>query len=74
MTALRTIKRIIAALAGGTVLLVGIALVVLTGLVVAAIPVGLALLFIAFAEARRWLGNACSRLFGLNSLPRKEAA
>lgn len=69
-----SLKARLTQLVTGTALVAGLTLVVLAGLVVAAIPVGLALLFIAFAQARRWLGNACSRLLGRHSLPRKEAA
>ncbi len=58
----------------GTALVAGLALLVLAGLAVAAIPIGLALLFLAFAAARRGLGNAWLRLFGRNALPPKEVA
>ena len=69
MTPLRTIKRILVATVGGTVLALGM---VLAGIVVASIPIGLALLFLAFATARRGLGSAWSRLSGRNALPSKE--
>jgi biotin transporter BioY len=58
----------------GATLAAGLALVVLAGIVVAAIAIGLVLLFIAFAGARRGLGDAGSRLSGGNSLPQKEVA
>jgi len=61
-------------LATGTALAAGLTLVVVAGFVVAAIPVGLAFLFLGVAAARRGLGNACSRLFGRSSLPPKEVA
>ena len=56
MTAgLRTIKRIFVAVIGGTVLLIGFALIVLPGPAFIVIPAGLAILAIEFAWARRWL-------------------
>jgi hypothetical protein len=58
MTALRPIKRIVVALMGGTVLLVGLALIVLPGPAFLLIPAGLAILAIEFAWAKRWLYKA----------------
>ncbi len=48
-------KRIIVAVVGGTVLAIGIALIVLPGPAFLVIPAGLAILAIEFAWAKRWL-------------------
>ena len=48
-------KRIAIALVGGTVLLVGVAMIVLPGPAFVVIPAGLAILSIEFAWARIWL-------------------
>lgn len=52
------IKRIVIAVVGGTVLAIGIALIVLPGPAFLVIPAGLAILAIEFAWARRWLRSA----------------
>ena len=54
-TTYRTARRIVVAIIGGTVLLVGIAMIALPGPAVVVIPMGLAILGIEFAFARRWL-------------------
>ena len=54
-TTYRAARRIIVAIIGGTVVLVGIAMIVLPGPAVVVIPMGLAILGIEFAFARRWL-------------------
>lgn len=51
-------KRIIVAVVGGTVLAIGIALIVLPGPAFIVIPGGLAILAIEFAWAKRWLRKA----------------
>jgi tellurite resistance protein TerC len=51
----RWARRIAVALVGGTVLLIGFALVVLPGPAFVVIPVGLAILGLEFAWARLWL-------------------
>ena len=51
----KTARRIIVALVGGTVLLVGVAMIVLPGPATLVIPGGLAILALEFAWARRWL-------------------
>ena len=51
-------KRIAVAVIGGTVLLVGVALIVLPGPAFVVIPAGLAILATEFAWARRWLRKA----------------
>jgi tellurite resistance protein TerC len=49
---MRTLRRILIALVGGTVLLVGIALIVLPGPAIVVVPAGLSALAIEFAWAR----------------------
>ncbi|HUQ10825.1 MAG TPA: PGPGW domain-containing protein [Steroidobacteraceae bacterium] len=51
-------KRIAIGIVGGSVLLVGIALIVLPGPAFVVIPAGLAILGIEFAWARSWLKKA----------------
>jgi tellurite resistance protein TerC len=48
-------RRIAVALVGGTVLLIGVALIVLPGPAFVVIPLGLAILGAEFAWARHWL-------------------
>ena len=55
---MKKVKRVLVALVGGTVLALGIALVVLPGPAFLVIPAGLAILALEFAWARRWLSNA----------------
>ena len=54
-TTYKTARRIVVAIVGGTVLLVGVAMIVLPGPATLVIPAGLAILAIEFAWARRWL-------------------
>ncbi|MEM6511382.1 MAG: PGPGW domain-containing protein [Pseudomonadota bacterium] len=54
-TTYRMAKRIVVLVVGVTVLLVGAALIVLPGPAFVVIPIGLAILSIEFAWARRWL-------------------
>jgi tellurite resistance protein TerC len=58
LTATKKIKRIIVAVVGGTVLALGLALLVLPGPAFLVIPAGLAILAMEFAWARRWLRKA----------------
>jgi tellurite resistance protein TerC len=51
----RWARRIAAGLVGGTVLAIGIALIVLPGPAFIVIPIGLAILGLEFAWARLWL-------------------
>ncbi len=51
----RQVKRIMVAVAGGTVLAVGVVLIVLPGPAILVIPAGLGILAMEFAWARRWL-------------------
>lgn len=55
MLTLRNVKRVIIAVVGGTVLLLGVLMIVLPGPAIVVIPAGLAILGIEFAWARRWL-------------------
>lgn len=52
---LRVVKRIIVSVVGGTVLLIGIALLVLPGPAFIVVPIGLAILATEYAWARHWL-------------------
>lgn len=54
-------RRIAISLIGGTVLLVGLAMVVLPGPALVVIPLGLGILGLEFAWARRWLRRAKER-------------
>jgi tellurite resistance protein TerC len=55
---IKKIKRIIVVIIGGTVLAVGIALLLLPGPAFLVIPAGLGILATEFAWARRWLHKA----------------
>lgn len=55
-------RRIAVALVGGTVLLIGVALLVLPGPAFIVIPVGLAILGLEFAWARHWLTQIKARV------------
>jgi tellurite resistance protein TerC len=48
-------RKVVVAVVGSTVLLLGIAMIVLPGPAVLVIPLGLGVLAIEFAWARRWL-------------------
>ena len=58
MISIKTIKRIAILVVGSTVLAIGVALLVLPGPAFIVIPVGLAILAVEFAWARRWLRKA----------------
>ena len=58
MTTMKHIKRVVIAVVGGTVLALGITLIVLPGPAFIVIPAGLAILAVEFAWARRWLRRA----------------
>jgi tellurite resistance protein TerC len=57
----RWARRIAVAVVGGTVLLVGFALIVLPGPALVVIPLGLAILGLEFAWARVWLRKVKQR-------------
>jgi putative transmembrane protein PGPGW len=54
---MKSFKRILIMILGGTVLAIGIAMVVLPGPAFIIIPAGLSILAIEFAWARRWLNS-----------------
>ena len=74
LTAMKKIKRIIVAVVGGTVLVFGVALIVLPGPAFIVIPAGLAILAMEFAWARRWLRKARGLLPGTNSKRKQETS
>jgi uncharacterized protein (TIGR02611 family) len=53
--ALRQARRVIVLVIGGTVLLVGVAMILLPGPATVVIPLGLGILALEFVWARRWL-------------------
>lgn len=57
----RWARRIAVGLVGGTVLALGVAMIVLPGPAIVVIPAGLAILGIEFAWARRWLRKVRER-------------
>jgi tellurite resistance protein TerC len=57
----RWARRIAVGLVGGTVLVIGIALIVLPGPAFVVIPIGLAILGLEFAWARLWLRKVKQR-------------
>ena len=63
---MKQIKRIVVMVLGGTVLALGVALIVLPGPAFIVIPLGLAILAVEFAWAKRWLRSARA-LLALNS-------
>lgn len=68
-------QRIVVIVVGGTVLAIGAALIVLPGPAFIVIPLGLAILAIEFAWARRWLHKARELLQGKNrAVEQKEVA
>jgi tellurite resistance protein TerC len=64
----RWARRIAVAVVGGTVLAIGIALIVLPGPALVVIPVGLAILGAEFAWARFWLAKVKERSTELISM------
>ncbi len=57
MLAFRTLKRVMIAIAGFSVILIGILMIVTPGPAIIVIPAGLSILAIEFAWARRWLAK-----------------
>ena len=55
---IKVVRRIIVSVVGATVLLIGIALLVLPGPAFIVIPIGLAILATEYAWARHWLKRA----------------
>jgi uncharacterized protein (TIGR02611 family) len=67
----RTARRIAVGVVGGTVLVIGLLLIVLPGPAVVVIPLGLAILGIEFAWARRWLRKAKQQIRKTVNTPEK---
>lgn len=67
----RWARRIAVAVVGGTVLAIGVALIVLPGPAFVVIPLGLAILGAEFAWARHWLHKVKQRSTDLFDLIRK---
>jgi uncharacterized protein (TIGR02611 family) len=55
---IKVVRRVIVSVIGATVLLIGVALLVLPGPAFIVIPIGLAILATEYAWARRWLKKA----------------
>ncbi len=51
----RSARKVVVAVVGGTIVLAGIAMLVLPGPAIVVIPLGLGVLALEFAWARRWL-------------------
>jgi tellurite resistance protein TerC len=71
---IKIVRRVIVSVVGATVLLIGIALLVLPGPAFIVIPVGLAILATEYAWARRWLKKvrqmATNVVSSRNDMPR----
>ncbi len=67
-------RRIVIGVVGTTVVLLGIVMLVTPGPALIVIPVGLAILSIEFAFARRWLKRLRESISNRNSLGRGERA
>ena len=63
----KTMKRLFIGAAGGLVLVLGVAMIVLPGPAVAVIPVGLTILGKEFAWAKRWLENMKACMLNLKN-------
>jgi tellurite resistance protein TerC len=70
----KTARRIAVGVVGITVLAVGIALVVLPGPAFVVVPIGLAILSVEFAWARRWLKKVRRTISGQSADSRAERA
>jgi hypothetical protein len=66
---LRGARKLVVAVVGGSVVLVGIAMIVLPGPAILVIPLGLAILATEFLWARRWLKRARALLPNGNKQP-----
>ena len=69
---LRVAKRTVVAVIGGTVTLIGIALIVLPGPAFVIIPIGLSILATEFVWARRWLQKARQMVTRVTSKPARD--
>jgi tellurite resistance protein TerC len=66
---LRTARRIVVAVVGGTVTVIGIALLVLPGPAFIVIPAGIGILATEFVWARQWLHRIKEMVSGPGSTP-----
>jgi tellurite resistance protein TerC len=64
-------KRIVIGVVGGSVLLVGVAMIILPGPAFVVIPVGLGILSLEFAWARSWLGKIKSKAQSVAGMRRR---
>ena len=71
---LRLAKRIVVAVVGGTITLIGIALIVLPGPAFVIIPIGLSILATQFVWARRFLQKAREMAARLTAKKEQDAA
>ena len=73
---IKIVRRVIVSVIGATVLLIGVALLVLPGPAFIVVPVGLAILATEYTWARRWLRKAREIASGVvsrqNDVPRRE--
>ena len=69
----RIAKRVVVAVIGGTVTLIGIALIVLPGPAFIVIPIGLSILATEFVWAKRWLRKTRQLVTSLGSMPPRDA-
>ncbi len=67
----RAARRVVVAVTGGTMTLVGIAMIVLPGPAIVVIPIGLSILATEFVWARRYLKGARRVLIRLKSKARR---
>jgi uncharacterized protein (TIGR02611 family) len=67
---IKVVRRVIVSVIGATVLLIGVALLVLPGPAFIVIPIGLAILATEYAWARRWLKKV--RSMASNVVSRRE--
>lgn len=65
---LRTARRVVVGVIGGTVTLIGVALLVLPGPAFVVLPIGLSILATEFVWARRWLRKARQMVVSHNPL------
>ena len=70
----RLARRIVISAVGGTVLLIGVVMIVTPGPALIFIPVGLAILGLEFAWARAWLKRLRQRISNNNADNRAEKA
>ena len=70
----KTARRIVVAVVGATVLLLGVVMIVTPGPAIVFIPVGLAILSIEFAWARFWLKRLRESISNRNSSARDRQA